>query len=151
MLIKNHLSNFKLVNGSRGVIVRFEMDKLDPYCKAPLPVVKFKNGEEEMIRYETWEIQDQAAKSLASRTQVALKLAWSMSVHKSMGQTLDYVEVDISDAFEYGLAYVGLTRFTSLTGFRIIRYNLQKIRHNPRVVLFMKCLRKRLENQHTST
>jgi ATP-dependent DNA helicase PIF1 len=147
MLIKNHLSNPKLVNGSRGVIVRFEMDKFDPCCKAPLPVVKFKNGEEEMIRHETWEIQDQAARTLASRTQVALKLAWCMTVHKSQGMTIDYLEIHIADAFDYGIAYVALTRFTSLTGLRIVNYNLQKIRNNPRVVLFNKRMRQRPENQ----
>lgn len=146
MLIKNSMSNPRLVNGSRGIVTRFEMDPDNPTCKAPLPMVKFKNGDEEIIRHETWEIQDQAARSLASRTQVALKLAYSVSLHKSQGMTLDYCEVDISDAFDYGLAYVGLTRFVTLPGLRIIRYNLQKIRHNPRVVLFNKHLRERPEN-----
>jgi ATP-dependent DNA helicase PIF1 len=147
MLIKNHASNPQLVNGSRGVVVRFEMDALDPTCKAPLPVVKFKNGDEEMIRYETWEIQDQAARPLASRTQVALKLAWCQTCHNAQGQTLNYVEVHIADAFDYGLAYVALTRFTSLTGLRIVNYNVQRIRNNPRVVHFNKLLRERPENQ----
>ena len=152
MLIKNHLSNSKLINGSRGVIVRFEMDGLDlqnfgPSTKSPLPIVKFKNGEEEMVRHETWELQDQSARSLASRTQVALKLAWCMTTHKSMGQTIDYVEIDIHDAFGYGLAYVALTRFVSLTGLRIVKYNLQKIKNDPRVVHFNKKMRARPENQ----
>lgn len=145
MLIKNSITNPSLVNGSRGIVVRFELSA-DPLCKSPLPVVHFKNGVEEIVNFETWTIEDRHAKVLASRTQIALKLATCITCHKSQGMSIDYLEIDISDAFDYGIAYVALTRFTTLTGFRIKNYNLQKIKHDPKVVNFMRNLRKRPEN-----
>lgn len=154
MLIKNSLVNPKLVNGSRGIVVRFETptdgnwgDGVPEECRAPLPVVKFKNGAEEIIRYETWSIEDRQARPLASRTQVPLKLAYSQTCHKAQGQTLDYVEINIFDAFDYGIAYTALSRFTSLTGLRVVAYNPQTIMNNPSVRLFTKKMRKRPENQ----
>lgn len=149
MLIKNHPDNPRLVNGSRGIVVRFETDPFNP-VSAPLPIVRFRNGAEERINWETWSIEDQSARPLAQRTQIALKLAWSLTIHKSQGQTIDFLEVHIADAFDYGIAYVALTRFTSLGGLRVVNYNLAKIRNNPRVVHFTKKMRARPENQATA-
>lgn len=153
-LTKNSLTNNKLVNGSRGIVVRFDTPADGNYgesapsdCKAPLPVVRFKCGAEETIRYETWSIEDRQGKVLASRTQVALKLAWNQTCHRAQGSTIEYLEVNIADAFDYGIAYVALSRFTTLTGLRVVAYNLQQIRNDPRVKAFTKKMRARPENQ----
>lgn len=60
--------------------------------------------------------------SLLSRTQIPLMAAWAMTIHKSQGMTLEKVEVDLNKNFEEGMAYVALSRATTLEGLRVISF-----------------------------
>jgi ATP-dependent DNA helicase PIF1 len=82
MLLKNMDVQAGLVNGSRGCVVRF-----DEVSKAP--VVRFINGTEMTVRFETWSFKVSTATGLmVTRRQLPLQLAWAMSIHKS--QVLDF-------------------------------------------------------------
>jgi ATP-dependent DNA helicase PIF1 len=102
-----------LVNGSRGVITRFDDDGF--------PVVSFVGVGEMTIFRHTWEYKPDPHKDFVSakRCQLPLKLAWALSIHKSQGMSLDKVDVDISNCFENGQAYVALSRCTTLSGLRV--------------------------------
>ena len=106
MLLTNMDIEHGLVNGSRGVIERF--------CDGPegYPMVKFRNGEVIIIPRSPWASEDIDG---LTREQIPLRLAYAVTIHKAQGATLDCALIDIGDnTFEYGQAYVALSRVRSL-------------------------------------
>lgn len=55
-----------------------------------------------VIKKAKFEVEGKKNEVLARRTTVPLILAWAMSIHKSQGQTLPYVKVDLKKIFERG-------------------------------------------------
>ena len=133
-----------LVNGSQGVIVRFEghKPKLLPESGGDLakhkkeligkyiwkkgikrwPVVRFHNGREKSIYRECTvnELGEEKSYSLLSRTQMPLMAAWAMTVHKAQGMILSRVIVDLGKAFEEGQSYVALSRARDLEELKVV-------------------------------
>lgn len=135
MLLKNINVNAGLVNGARGVIVRFEEG---------FPVVRFKNKKEYTARSERWYVKNSNG-SLLCRRQVPLNLAWAFSIHKSQGLTLDCVEMSLSKIFEAGQAYVALSRAQSLDTLRVLDFDSRHVWADPNVLEFYQRFRRRLQ------
>ncbi len=132
MFVKN---NFEAgyVNGTLGEVTDFEFGR---------PVVVTTGGEEIVVTPEEWTVND-GGKSLASVSQVPLRLAWAITVHKSQGMSLESAEIDLSKAFAPGQGYVALSRLRTLEGLVL----LEKIGHStlqmhPHIVELDKWLRK---------
>jgi len=105
MAVKNSLDK-KYVNGSLGIVLGF--DPIDEY-----PIVEFKSGKVVTMSPDTWELRD-GDKKRASITQIPLRLAWAITVHKSQGMTLDAARIDLRKAFVEGMGYVALSRVKNL-------------------------------------
>lgn len=105
MAVKNSLER-KYHNGSLGTIVDF-----DPATQ--YPIVEFLSGKEVTMQPDTWEMRD-GDKKRASITQIPLRLAWAITIHKSQGMTLDSALIDLRKAFVAGMGYVALSRVRSL-------------------------------------
>ncbi|MBJ58674.1 ATP-dependent endonuclease [Candidatus Saccharibacteria bacterium] len=119
MAVKNSLER-KYVNGSQGVVVDFE-----PHTE--YPIVAFKNGKEVTMVPDTWELRD-GDKKRASITQIPLRLAWAITVHKSQGMTLDAARIDLRKAFVEGMGYVALSRVKNLDNLYLAGINQMALR-----------------------
>lgn len=105
MAVKNALDR-KYVNGSIGTVVAFEQG-------TEYPIVQFRDGKEVVMQPDTWELRD-GDKKRASISQIPLRLAWAITVHKSQGMTLDAARIDLRKAFVEGMGYVALSRVKNL-------------------------------------
>lgn len=133
------------INGTLGTIIDF--------TDTGLPVVETHNGAAIVADREEWKYDDHEGNTKATITQIPLRLAWAITVHKSQGMTLDAAEIDLSQAFEPGQGYVALSRITSLDGLRLMGLNDMALAIDPHVqkmdIIFKKSsqeLRTHMEN-----
>ena len=85
--------------------------------------------------HDIWDVEEND-KHVLRATQIPLKVAYAISIHKSQGDSLDYAEIDLSDIFECGQAYVALSRIKSLEGLSIIDVDYDKIKSHPKALEF---------------
>lgn len=76
------------------------------------------------------------------RSQLPIILAWSMSIHKSQGQTLQRVKVDLRKIFEKGQLYVAISRCTSSKGLQVLNFDRRKVFVDEEVISFYKSISK---------
>ncbi len=123
MFVKNNLDE-GYANGTLGVVTSLEG-----------PEVRLSNSTVIKVKPESWRIEEEG-RILAEITQVPLRLAWAITVHKSQGMSLDAVEVDLSKSFEKGMGYVALSRVRTLSGLTILGINELALEVHPQVLEF---------------
>jgi hypothetical protein len=116
----------RYVNGTLGVVEDFDADEGHP-------VVATRPGKRIVAEPSTWKI-DEGGHERASITQIPLRLAWAITVHKSQGMSLDAAVIDLSRAFEFGQGYVALSRLRSLAGLHLLGLNERALRVHPKAV-----------------
>lgn len=114
------------VNGTLGTVIGFDEDN-------GFPIIETQKGDTITALPSEWAVDD-SGKVLASITQVPLRLAWAITVHKSQGMSLDAATMDLSRAFEYGQGYVALSRVRAFSGLHILGINQRAFEVHPLVL-----------------
>jgi len=141
MLLTNFDVPEGLVNGSKGVVLKFARRKGSGNSGPLFPKVRFENGNKRLMLSHTWNHRAADNEILASREQIPLRLAWALTIHKAQGMTLGCVCVRLSDVFADGQAYTALSRATRLEGIYIVgNVKRASIRANAEAEQFIRCL-----------
>jgi ATP-dependent exoDNAse (exonuclease V) alpha subunit len=133
MCIKNSPDK-KYVNGSLGIITDFDKD-------THYPIVELRNGRIIVVAPETWELRD-GDKKRAGITQIPLRLAWAITIHKSQGMTLDAARIDLRKAFVEGMGYVALSRVKRLDALTLLGINQMALKVSPDALAIDELLQK---------
>ena len=115
----------KFVNGTLGVVTGWSADGM--------PIVMTKDGLKVTTEPMEWQLEEQG-KVKASVSQIPLRLAYAMTVHKSQGMSMDAAVMDLSRAFEYGQGYVALSRVRRLSGVYLTGLNQRAFEVHPEIL-----------------
>ena len=139
MFVKNDTETpRRFYNGKIGEVTFID----DDYVMVTCP------GEENAIYVEavTWEnmtytVNKQTTKLeekiTGSFTQIPLRHAWAITIHKSQGLTFDKAIIDAGDAFAPGQVYVALSRCRTLEGMVLkSKINSNSIRNEANILKF---------------
>ena len=118
MFVKNDSKPEKrYFNGKIGKIILLDADEVIVHCPDDDFNIDVTPEIWENINYsvdsETKAITEE---KIGSYTQIPLRLAWSITIHKSQGLTFEKAIIDAQGAFAHGQTYVALSRCKSLEG-----------------------------------
>ena len=137
MFVRNNYEK-GYANGTLGVVIGF-----DEFPGAgATPIVRIANGREIHADRESWIIEEDG-KIKAEISQVPLRLAWAITIHKSQGMSLDAAEIDLSKSFVAGMGYVALSRVKSLAGLKLMGFNHTALKIHPEILELDRELREK--------
>ncbi|HMP67118.1 MAG TPA: PIF1 family DEAD/DEAH box helicase [Candidatus Paceibacterota bacterium] len=114
------------INGTLGTVTGFSRTSLQP-------LVKTVHGATIEASPLEWTIEENGSVK-AKITQLPLRLAWAITVHKSQGMSLDAAVMDLSKVFEYGQGYVALSRVRRLSGLHLLGWNSRAFQVHPEIL-----------------
>ena len=122
------------MNGSLGTVRE---------CRPHSVIVAFDGGREVEVSRHVWTVMKPVLEdgrirmeTVGEFTQIPLKLAWAITIHKSQGQTFDSAIIH-PYCWDYGQLYTALSRLTSVEGMTLAcRVQARYLKASPDVIEF---------------
>jgi len=131
IITKNHPNDSDLPNGRQCIVREFGPDYVE---------VTLNTGGNDVVTRRIYPMAFQVVDPLyrvqCKRTQIPLRPAYAITIHKSQGMTLQKVDMDLASVFAPGQAYVALSRGCSLDSIRVKGLSRRNIIVDPSVVAF---------------
>ncbi len=119
-------------NGSRGRVTDFKDNQ---------PIVELTGRRRRIsVSPHSWKLEEDG-RVRAEVSQLPLRLAWAITIHKSQGMSLDSAEIDLSRSFTPGMGYVALSRVRSLDGLYLSGINNIALSMHEEIYEFDRSLR----------
>ena len=127
MLRRNIDVTLGLVNGAIGTVqtIQCSIDEANKYDSV---TILFQNNQEHCLKRVSTKFEV-FSKAFVIRSQFPITVAYSITIHKSQGLTLNNVLTDIGNSvFTCGQAYVALSRVTTIEGLYLINFDPRSIK-----------------------
>ena len=146
MLTVNMDTDDGLVNGAFGTVVHIS-EKKDKHDFPESITVEFDDPEvgrnykqshrsdisDKFVKFCPHTIKVPFKNGHITRKQYPFKLAWACTIHKVQGMTFDQIVISLKKIFKAGMAYVALSRVTTLQGLFLLDYNPKTLYCSPDV------------------
>jgi ATP-dependent exoDNAse (exonuclease V) alpha subunit len=146
-VIKNGKTVPRWVNGTLGIVKGFSADgkrvevgigKDETYLVSPSTWDLIRHDQVQRKGESGSTVDALEPKIIATFTQIPLRAAWALTVHKSQGATYEKVVFDPRNIFDNGQTYVALSRVTTIEGLTLLNeLEPRHIKVSPAVSEFM--------------
>ncbi len=150
MFLKNDTSfDHLFYNGKIGRVTGFDDDGVYVRCNGEdgdihVGAMVWENTKYD-IAPETKEIKETI---IGTFTQIPLRIAWAVTIHKSQGLTFDHLMIDAANSFAHGQVYVALSRCRTLEGLVLLRpLSAGDVISDPQVRSFAEMVEQNMPNQ----
>lgn len=127
IMMRRNDVNGSYVNGSLGVVTRISAEGL---------TIDLMIGSTIWVEPIETPLLNDSGTPIASAIHFPVCLAWATTIHKSQGCTLDKVYIDLRNLWEYGQAYVALSRARNAEGLFLKGWDRGSIKSDPVVDRF---------------
>ncbi|CAC5417703.1 PIF1 [Mytilus coruscus] len=119
----------KLVNGLIGRVQKIHEHEIQVQF-----VLDGKNESVAITQYTFTKYDPVDKKCIAKRIQFPIKLAFAITIHKSQGMTIPYLEIDCKNSNQPGQVGVAVGRAKSISGIKVTNYKSSNIKRHPEAV-----------------
>ena len=135
MMVTND-ENHRWVNGTLGIVSSVSATGVKVTINDREYEISKATFEHQEAKYEDGEIKYE---TVCEVKQYPIVLAYAITIHKSQGMTYKRIACDVSKCFEFGQAYVALSRCTTLNGLYLLeKVNASSLKVDNEIIEFYK-------------
>jgi len=151
MFVKNDASREKrYYNGKIGTISSIEEGIVYVSCPGEMETIATEPVEWHNYNYTIDEKTEEIIENLIGTfTQIPLRPAWAITIHKSQGLTFEKAIIDANAAFAHGQVYVALSRCRTLEGMVLSsKIDSSRLKSDGNIVDFMRDIESNQPDEH---